>query len=515
MDSFDMIDAHLGQQQQQQQQQLDKQSRPPGSGWQRRRSMFWPFSEQFLSPGPPATKEKLQSPSMRSSPLSSRLSSPQLILPQLFSPVPLASGAPSSQTPRSTPKGSKGDDDADESMSWVHFGPLEAAAEDDESNLGLPICDQLRAASQSSSAAHQREASIELFEIFEMVSGDTPRGERESRALAHLDGPEQLPEEALVIMDEILSTERAYGTQLEMLEGHFLRPLLKLGSRMTLNPRYRTSDVTPEQVASVTGNIESIKQLNKDLLVAMRGALLEKGPENVIALCRVFLDRTEQLDRFTAYEKNYIGKVRKSLLALAGLQDFHKLLESKRSYGQGGNSLDFNALLKVPIERIAAYVDLFTKLKKNFDTWSADSLAADSIRKLVGSVVERLVLVLRTFNAGAQSSSQWSRGTIPLFAVERRSNKLFGKFFKGTELTLEIDIETKSLTVSGKEQQVLAGQAILGVERESDQECIIKWADKHGLAASAQFRFSIPSERNRFVTAYKIHLAAMPRPGMH
>jgi hypothetical protein len=392
---------------------------------------------------------------------------------------------------------------------------MEEAEEDDEVHRDLPICHELRAASQSPSATHHRVASIELVEFMEMVTGDTLRVDRAPRARARSDPGtmgKQLPEEVRVIMDEILSTEQAYGAQLEMMEVHFVRPLMKMGSRMTLNPRYRASDITPQQVASVIGNIESITQLNKDLLMAMRVALLDSGPKGVIALCQVFLDHMEQFDMYTVYVGNYMGKASKSLLALAGLQNFHDLLDSKRSYGQGGNSLDFNALLKGPIERIAAYIDLFTKLRRGFHTWSAESLAADSIRQLVDSVVNRLVDVLRTFNAGAQSSKE----AIPLFNVTR-CTKFFSK--KATNLTLEIDVESKSLTVAGsrgKEQQVLAAQAILGVDPKSKKKCTIKWADKHGLAASAQFLFEWESERDRFITAYKMHLEAILRPGnMH
>lgn len=309
-----------------------------------------------------------------------------------------------------------------------------------------------------------------------------------------------------MILQEILTSEVAYETDLQVMIHHFVGPLLKMSRRQTITPVYQANDITPHQVDSMLSNIQEIAEFHKSFLKELQ------KPENLSAsgFCNVFYNSVEKFQMYTKYVINY-PKSLKSVNALQRNKNFISFVESKQKYGRGG--LDFLSFLSAPVHRIPDYVSLLTELLKENEAHASFRWCAK-----LQATVDQLMEIVTTFNS---CNRRLKDDDVIQFQIWRMN-----AIRKNTECILEIDITTKSITFrkassmqkyaqGHADDLVLAPQEIIDLKLSSKnkKKCTFSYFGKHNSSQAFQVLFLSPSERERFFRLFNIHISsAIKRP---
>lgn len=313
-----------------------------------------------------------------------------------------------------------------------------------------------------------------------------------------------------MVLQEVLTTEIAYETDLQMMIHHFVAPLLKMSRRQTITPVYKVNDITPHQVQSMTSNIEEIADFHKSFLKKLQ------MPQNMSGegFCRVFSESVGEFQMYTQYVTNY-PKSLKSVHALKRNRSFMEFVESKQQYGRGG--LDFLNFLIAPVHRIPDYISLLTELLKEYEANTPCRVA--SWCGQLQATVDALMQIVSTFNSCSRRKQD---GDVIRFQVWR-----LNAIRKNTECNLEIDTTTKSISFRKvstaqkyaavqSDELVLAPQQIveLKLSSKNSKKCALSYFGMNqSHQQSFKILFSSPAERTRFYRLFNIHISsAMERP---
>ncbi|KAF7241801.1 Pleckstrin-likey domain-containing family G member 3 [Varanus komodoensis] len=149
---------------------------------------------------------------------------------------------------------------------------------------------------------------------------------------------------------EIVESERTYVRDLRSIIENYLGKIIDTEELLLLRP---------EQVSALFGNIESIYELNSELLQD-----LDSCHNNPVAVARCFVDRSQDFDIYTQYCNNYPN----SVAALTECMRNKQLAKFFREcQEQIRHSLPLGSYLLKPVQRILKYHLLLQEIAKHFD----------------------------------------------------------------------------------------------------------------------------------------------------
>eukprot|EP00727_Mastigamoeba_balamuthi_P000126 m51a1_g1011 putative domain containing protein (750) ;mRNA; r:599658-603368 len=183
------------------------------------------------------------------------------------------------------------------------------------------------------------------------------------------------------VAQEILDTERAYVANLDTCISVFLEPFERESSGKK-KPIVKEADIR-----LLFGNIRDIRDFNRSLLadIEARVALWS----NSSCLGDVFLKINEFLGAYTSYVKNYTT----ALDVLNVLRKKKKFLKFVQACKSETNSLDVEAFLIMPVQRIPRYFLLLQEMQKHTQAHHPDHknlcTALDSVKVVAASLNEK------------------------------------------------------------------------------------------------------------------------------
>eukprot|EP00090_Calanus_glacialis_P012488 TRINITY_DN21062_c0_g1_i1.p1 TRINITY_DN21062_c0_g1~~TRINITY_DN21062_c0_g1_i1.p1 ORF type:complete len:634 (-),score=143.73 TRINITY_DN21062_c0_g1_i1:246-2147(-) len=151
-------------------------------------------------------------------------------------------------------------------------------------------------------------------------------------------------------IEEIINSEKSYLHQLEIVEEYFMKPLQESG-------------ILPSQVyANIFGDILGIRQVNKELLVAMEVSTDKIG--------KVFMDLAPYLKFYSTYANDFKQATQLVEDQMEKNKPFKALLAKQESRPEVQKKL--NALLITPVQRIPRYKLLLDDIIKNTPRFHPD-----------------------------------------------------------------------------------------------------------------------------------------------
>ena len=151
-------------------------------------------------------------------------------------------------------------------------------------------------------------------------------------------------------IEEIINSEKNYLKQLEIVEEFFMKPL-------------QEQDIlAPQTYASIFGDILGIRQVNKELLLAMETSTDKIG--------KVFLDLAPYLKFYSTYANDFKTATNLVEEQLLKNKPFRNFMERQESRPEVCKKL--NALLIAPIQRIPRYKLLLDDIVKNTPRYHPD-----------------------------------------------------------------------------------------------------------------------------------------------
>ena len=151
-------------------------------------------------------------------------------------------------------------------------------------------------------------------------------------------------------IEEIINSEKNYLKQLEIVEEFFMKPL-------------QEQDIlAPQTYASIFGDILGIRQVNKELLLAMETSTDKIG--------KVFLDLAPYLKFYSTYANDFKTATNLVEEQLLKNKPFRTFMERQESRPEVCKKL--NALLIAPIQRIPRYKLLLDDIIKNTPRYHPD-----------------------------------------------------------------------------------------------------------------------------------------------
>lgn len=172
---------------------------------------------------------------------------------------------------------------------------------------------------------------------------------------------EQLRRKAI---DEIINSEKSYLHQLEIVEEYFMKPLQE------------NKILESQNYANIFGDILGIRQVNKELLVAM-----EMSTENI---GKVFLDLAPYLKFYSTYANDFRAATQLVEEQLERNKAFKTFMERQESRPEVQKKL--NALLITPVQRIPRYKLLLDDIIKNTPRFHQDKENLTSARSQIDSI---------------------------------------------------------------------------------------------------------------------------------
>lgn len=151
-------------------------------------------------------------------------------------------------------------------------------------------------------------------------------------------------------IDEIINSEKSYLKQLEIVEEFFMKPLQENGV------------LTTYTYASIFGDILGIRQVNKELLLAMETSNDKIG--------KVFLDLAPYLKFYSTYANDFKQATATVEDQLLKNKPFKTFMERQESRPEVCKKL--NALLITPVQRIPRYKLLLDDIIKNTPRYHPD-----------------------------------------------------------------------------------------------------------------------------------------------
>jgi len=151
-------------------------------------------------------------------------------------------------------------------------------------------------------------------------------------------------------IEEIINSEKSYLKQLEIVEEFFMKPL-------------QENEILASQIyASIFGDILGIRQVNKELLLAMETSTDKIG--------KVFLDLAPYLKFYSTYANDFKTATNLVEDQLVKNKPFRTFMERQESRPEVCKKL--NALLIAPIQRIPRYKLLLDDIIKNTPRYHPD-----------------------------------------------------------------------------------------------------------------------------------------------
>ncbi|EDV28974.1 uncharacterized protein TRIADDRAFT_52385 [Trichoplax adhaerens] len=195
------------------------------------------------------------------------------------------------------------------------------------------------------------------------------------------------------IVLELYETEYKYVAILETLIEVFKKPLLGI--------------LEPKEISMIFGNIESIFDLNIELLTELQKYLLCWSEDQQIGLC--FLKRMPRFIIYIDYCNNYDNAEAAFKQNLRKKKDFEELLNVCYNHSRCQKSLQLPSYLITPVQRIPRYLLLFKDLIDKTDESHADyedlSQVLLEMEELAGMINTSLMEVQgKKAMAGIQSS---------------------------------------------------------------------------------------------------------------
>lgn len=151
-------------------------------------------------------------------------------------------------------------------------------------------------------------------------------------------------------IDEIINSEKSYLRQLEIVEEFFMKPLQENGILAT------------QIYANIFGDILGIRQVNKELLLAMETSTDKIG--------KVFLDLAPYLKFYSTYANDFKQATNLVEDQLLKNKPFRNFMERQESRPEVSKKL--NALLITPVQRIPRYKLLLDDIIKNTPRYHPD-----------------------------------------------------------------------------------------------------------------------------------------------
>ena len=151
-------------------------------------------------------------------------------------------------------------------------------------------------------------------------------------------------------IDEIINSEKSYLRQLEIVEEFFMKPLQENGILAT------------QIYANIFGDILGIRQVNKELLLAMETSTDKIG--------KVFLDLAPYLKFYSTYANDFKQATNLVEDQLLKNKPFRNFMERQESRPEVSKKL--NALLITPVQRIPRYKLLLDDMIKNTPRYHPD-----------------------------------------------------------------------------------------------------------------------------------------------
>ena len=151
-------------------------------------------------------------------------------------------------------------------------------------------------------------------------------------------------------IEEIINSEKNYLKQLEIVEEFFMKPLQE------------NEILAPQTYASIFGDILGIRQVNKELLLAMETSTDKIG--------KVFLDLAPYLKFYSTYANDFKTATNLVEDQLVKNKPFRTFMERQESRPEVCKKL--NALLIAPIQRIPRYKLLLDDIIKNTPRYHPD-----------------------------------------------------------------------------------------------------------------------------------------------
>lgn len=165
-------------------------------------------------------------------------------------------------------------------------------------------------------------------------------------------------------IEEIINSEKSYLCQLEIVEEYFMKPL-------------QESEILPSQVyANIFGDILGIRQVNKELLVAMEVSTDKIG--------KVFLDLAPYLKFYSTYANDFRQATQLVEEHMEKNKAFRSLLAKQESRPEVQKKL--NALLITPVQRIPRYKLLLDDIIKNTPRFHPDKDNLQEARTQIDSI---------------------------------------------------------------------------------------------------------------------------------
>jgi len=151
-------------------------------------------------------------------------------------------------------------------------------------------------------------------------------------------------------IEEIINSEKSYLKQLEIVEEFFMKPL-------------QEGEILASQIyANIFGDILGIRQVNKELLLAMETSTDKIG--------KVFLDLAPYLKFYSTYANDFKTATRLVEEQLVKNKPFRVFMERQESRPEVCKKL--NALLITPVQRIPRYKLLLDDIIKNTPRYHPD-----------------------------------------------------------------------------------------------------------------------------------------------
>eukprot|EP01087_Luapelamoeba_hula_P008503 TRINITY_DN2118_c2_g2_i1.p1 TRINITY_DN2118_c2_g2~~TRINITY_DN2118_c2_g2_i1.p1 ORF type:complete len:1487 (+),score=375.36 TRINITY_DN2118_c2_g2_i1:171-4463(+) len=182
------------------------------------------------------------------------------------------------------------------------------------------------------------------------------------------------------IVEELLSTERTYISNLHMLIHEYKNPTVQWAEALE-NEKDRAT-ITLERVNSVFGNIALIAPLHDQLLMLLEDRMRSWKPQQG-AIANVFVTMAPFFKMYTSYVNNY-DMALNNLSLLNKHKKFAAFLQTRKTpTEQVKGDWYLSHLLILPVQRIPRYQLLLTDLLKNTST-DHDDFAdlTDSVRKI-------------------------------------------------------------------------------------------------------------------------------------
>jgi len=165
-------------------------------------------------------------------------------------------------------------------------------------------------------------------------------------------------------IEEIINSEKSYLHQLEIVDEYFMKPLQESG-------------ILPSEVyANIFGDILGIRQVNKELLVAMEVSTDKIG--------KVFLDLAPYLKFYSTYANDFKKATQLVEDHMERNKSFRALIARQESRPEVQKKL--NALLITPVQRIPRYKLLLDDIIKNTPRFHPDKDNLQEARTQIDSI---------------------------------------------------------------------------------------------------------------------------------